>query len=57
MMFEGVVLIRAVVLPPEADLPVGTMVRIEAASAPLRPVLSEPHALEPIPIRTLSRRL
>ena len=32
MVFEGVVRNRAVVLPPEADLPEGTIVRIEAAS-------------------------
>jgi len=31
MVFEGVVRNRAVVLPPEADLPEGTIVRIEAA--------------------------
>ncbi len=33
MVFEGVVRNRAVVLPPEADLPEGTIVRIEAASS------------------------
>ncbi|MEE9295954.1 MAG: hypothetical protein V3W34_13460 [Phycisphaerae bacterium] len=31
MVFEGVVRNRAVVLPTEADLPEGTIVRIEAA--------------------------
>ncbi len=31
MVFEGVVRNRAVVLPPDADLPEGTIVRIEAA--------------------------
>ncbi len=34
MVFQGVVRNRAVVLPPEANLPEGTIVRIEAA--PLR---------------------
>ena len=32
MVFEGVVRNRAVVLPPEADLSEGTIVRIEAAA-------------------------
>ena len=31
MVFEGVVRNRAVVLPPEVDLPEGTIVRIEPA--------------------------
>ena len=33
MVFEGVVRNRAVLLPPEANLPEGTIVRIEASPA------------------------